>query len=111
MTMSPPAAGLDMLLVLTLELELLLGYLISIAKNRSAAAPSCEHGERKSRCAQQEANLSHLKQAAIILDLYLLRILGFWEEPNVMKSGHHLEGVALHSGEVANLAGSVSMGS
>lgn len=111
MTMSPPAAGLDMLLVLTLELELLLGYLISIAKNRSAAAASCEHGERKSRCAQQEANLSHLKQAAIILDLYLLRILGFWEEPNVMKSGHHLEGVALHSGEVANLAGSVSMGS
>lgn len=51
-----------------------------------------------------------LQEAAIILDLYLLRILGFWEEPNVMKSGHHLAGVALHSGEVANLAGSVSTG-
>lgn len=44
------------------------------------------------------------------LDLYLLRIVVFWEEPNVMKSGHHLAGVALHSGEVANLASSVSTG-
>lgn len=27
-----------------------------------------------------------------------------------MQSGHHVAGVALHSGEVANLAGSVSTG-
>jgi len=57
-TVSPPAAGLDTLLVLTLEPGVkFLVLLISIAKSGSARAPSCEHGERKSRCAQQEANL------------------------------------------------------
>lgn len=83
-----------MLLVFTLELRAkLVVQLITIAK--AARAASCEQWERKSRCAQEEANFLDLKQVAIILDLYLLRILSFWEEPSVMELGQHLAAVAL----------------
>lgn len=54
-----------------------------------------------------EGSLSHLKQAAIILNLYLLKIYRFGEETNIRKLGQHLPAFALHVGYVANLAASV----